>query len=185
LHAIYFTFGAQVLPGRVSVGVNAKYVRENMSDNGGEFDYKGDGLGADLGLLVRVNPWISLGAQIKDVNAKLKSDTKDLFDRGMTLNNKFPVSYRTGFYVISPLPWLRGAYDFEWSEAGEEKHHIGVEMISEGLAGRLGYDNDHFTFGGGLEINTPLGTRASLNYAFMASVIDEGSSHIFTWRLAF
>lgn len=183
LHAIYFSFGIFIIPQRLSVGVSAKYLREGISDP--DFDYTGKGFGADFGVLLKALSDLTLGYQIKDVNASLKSNTNNIFERGLEKDNSFPVSHRIGFYYRTPLRWMTTAYDLEWSTAGELKNHVGFEFAIPGVAGRIGYDTDHFTFGGGLEINRYLGIKAILNYAFVTSVIDEGVSHVFTWELEF
>lgn len=182
LHAVYFSFGAIMIPNRLSVGVNAKYLLEKISDE--SFDYTGKGFGADLGVMLRVNPSLMLGYELKDVNAKLKSNTDKIYERGMSLENKFPLTSRIGAYYITPLKWARLAYDFEWSDAGSEKNHVGAEFVIPGAAIQVGYDNNHLTFGGGLQIATPMGTRMYLNYAFVNSVADEGVSHVFSWQFA-
>ena len=185
LHAFYFSFGIMIIPNRLSAGINAKFLLENISNQEESYKYKGKGFGGDFGVMLRVNSWLSFGYQLKDINASLKSNTDDIFDRGMTRENKFPLSNRVGLYLITPLKWARVAYDFEWSDVGEEKNHLGIELVVPDAALRLGYDNDHFTFGGGLQFTTAFGIRANLNYAFVSSIIDEGVSHIFTWEFAF
>ena len=183
LHAFYFSFGIFIIPNRISVGLSAKYLLENISDP--DFDYDGKGFAGDLGFLIHVNNSLSVGYQIKDINGKLRSNTNNIFERGIERDNKFPLSNRIGLYYKSPLEWIKLAYDFEWSSAGEEKNHFGVEFAAQGVAGRIGYDNDHLTLGGGLEIDRFFGITAILDYAFVDSVIDEGVSHIFTWQFGF
>jgi hypothetical protein len=183
LHAIYFSFGIFIVPQRLSVGINAKYLREDLSDE--DFDYDGSGFGADLGILFRLIDDLSLGYLIKDLNASLRSNTNNIFDRGLEKDNQFPISHRLGFFYRTPVDWASIAYDFEWSDAGENKNHFGAEFRIPGVAGRIGYDTDHFTFGGGLEIDRYLNIKATLDYAFISSTIDEGVSHIFSWQLAF
>ncbi len=184
LHAIYFSFGAMLIPGRLSAGVSAKYLLEKISDQESSYDYTGKGLGADLGLMFKVNSWLMLGYQLKDINSKLKSNTDKIFDQGMTLDNSFPLTSKVGFYLITPVKWVRVAYDFEWSKAGTEKNHAGLEFVIPDAALRIGYDADHLTLGGGVNIRTPFGTNTVLNYAFVNSVIDEGVSHVFSWEFA-
>ena len=183
LHAIYFSFGIYIIPQKLSVGLNAKYLREGLSDP--EFDYTGKGFGGDLGLYFRPLTDLRLGYQIKDLNAKLKSNTNNIFERGLERDNEFPISQRLGLFYHTPLSWAWVAYDFEWSTAGEEKHHFGLEFTIPGVAARLGYDNDHLTFGAGLQVDKYLNIKARLDYAFVTSVIDEGVSHVFSWQLAF
>ena len=60
-----------------------------------------------------------------------------------------------------------------------------MEFINPFAAARIGFDENHLTFGGGLDFAAGLGINASLNYAFVTSIIDEGVSHIFAWELSF
>jgi len=183
IHAIYFSFGIFILPDRLSAGINAKYLREDLSDP--DFDYNGSGFGGDLALLAKVTKDFSVGYLVKDLNAGLKSNTNNIFERGIEKENKFPVTHRLGFFYNAPIPWIHLAYDFEWSHAGEEKNHLGLEFTVPGVAARIGYDDNHFTLGGGLEIDRFNRVKAILDYAFVTSVIDEGVSHVFSWQLAF
>lgn len=183
MHAFYFSFGLQIVPNRVSVGISAKYLLEKISDE--DFDYKGSGVGGDLGVQFIATDWLRLGYQLKDIKSKLKSNTDEIFDRGMVKDNEFPISNRLGAYMILPWKWWRLAYDFEWSDAGEEKHHFGTEFVLPQVRLATGYDNDHFTFGAGFEMTTAFNIRASLNYAFVNSVVDEGASHVFSWQFKF
>lgn len=183
LHAIYFSFGIFIIPQKLAIGLNAKYLRESLSDPG--FDYSGTGFGGDLGIFCKPLADLALGYQVKDLNAKLKSNTNKIFERGLDRDNEFPISQRLGFFYQTPIRWARVAYDFEWSTAGQEKNHIGVEFTIPGVAARFGYDNDHVTFGAGLHIDRYLKLKATLDYAFVASIVDEGASHLFSWQLAF
>ncbi len=185
LHAFYFSFGLQFLENRLSIGLSAKYLLEKLSGPNGSFDYSGNGFGGDVGVYFRAFSWLSLGYQIKDINGKLESNSDKIFERGMTVVNRFPLSNRVGFYALSPWQWLRMAYDFEWSNKGETAHHVGLEARVPMAALRVGYDKDHFTFGGGVEIKTGFGIHALLDYGFSSSVIDEGASHVFTWTFLF
>ncbi|MCK4892537.1 MAG: hypothetical protein KAT07_01155 [Calditrichia bacterium] len=183
IHAIYFSFGIFVVPQRLSVGINAKYLREDLSDP--DFDYDGSGFGMDLGILAKVTRDLSVGYLVKDLNASLQSNTNNIFERGIEKDNKFPITHRLGLFYDAPVRWIHAAYDFEWSHAGEVKNHLGLEFTVPGVAARIGYDTDHFTFGGGLEIDRFTRVKAILDYAFVTSVIDEGVSHVFSWQLAF
>ena len=197
LHAIYLSFGFKILAmlqqsgqfkglpsDLISIGISMKYLREGLDDNE-EFKYSGKGFGADLGILIKPHKEFAFGYQLKDLNAKLESNTNDIFERGSTLENKFPITQKLGIFYHTPLDWACVAYDFEWSDAGEEKHHFGAELVSKIASGRLGYDNDHFTFGGGLEFRMIKRVYMMLDYAFLDDVEDEGVSHVFSWQFLF
>lgn len=197
LHAIYLSFGFKILAmlqqsgqfkglpsDLISIGISMKYLREGLDDND-EFKYTGKGFGIDLGVLVKPHTKFAIGYQLKDLNSKLESNTNDIFERGSTLQNKFPVTQKLGIFYDTPLDWASVAYDFEWSDAGEEKHHFGAELVSKIASGRLGYDNNHFTFGGGLEFKMVKRLYMVLDYAFLDDVEDEGISHVFSWQFLF
>lgn len=175
---------ANLSPDLISIGIAAKILLENLNDNA-DFKYKGRGFGIDLGLLLKPHKRLTLGYQIKDINASLSSNTNDLFERGSDLDNSFPLTQKAGLYYLTPLNWLGVAYDFEWSAKGESKHHLGAELSSSIAHGRLGYDNDHFTIGGGLEFRAYKSFYMTLDYAFVDDVIDEGVSHVFSWQFLF
>jgi hypothetical protein len=171
-------------PDLISIGIAVKILREGLNDNA-DFDYKGKGFGIDLGLMLKPHKRLTLGYQLKDINASLSSNTNDLFERGSDLDNNFPLSQKAGLYYLTPLNWLGVAYDFEWSTKGENKHHLGAELSSSIAHGRLGYDNDHFTIGGGLEFKAYKSFYMTLDYAFVDDVVDEGVSHVFSWQFLF
>ncbi len=168
----------------ISIGLAVKFLREAIDDNEG-FDYSGSGFGIDAGLMIKPHDKFMLGYQLKDLNASLASNTNDIFERGSDIDNAFPVSQRVGMFYETPFKGLAIAYDFEWSDKGEEKHHVGAEMVFSMGAGRIGYDNDHFTLGGGLSFEGRKGWGMKLDYAYVDSVIDEGISHVFSWRFLF
>jgi len=183
-NAVYFSFGRKFSE-RLSVGLSLKILFEFINDGTDEFDYSSNGVGLDIGVIYKLNDDIVLGGQVKDVNSKFKANTDKLFERGGTTVDKFPVSYKIGVYYETGLSWLHAAYDFEWSNKGLKKHHIGLEALyGKNLALRIGLNGESIVFGGGLDF-TIVKTVSFLDYAFVPSVIDEGSSHIFSWQVIF
>jgi hypothetical protein len=183
-NAVYFSFGRR-FGERISVGVSVKILFESINDGTDEFDYGSNGVGFDIGALYRVIEDLWIGAQVKDINSKLKANTEDLFERGGTTIDKFPLTGKIGAYYTTPLRWLNLAYDFEWSDKGLKKHHLGVEAIhGKNLALRLGVNGDDLVFGSGIDFKI-LEIVSFLDYAFVPSVVDEGVSHIFSWQIRF
>ena len=197
LHAVYFSFGMK-LPTPfdrdrtgdgsglqvLSFGISLKLLYERIGD-GADFNYSGKGAGMDLGVLV--HPWETLwfGYQIRDINSKLKSNTNNIFERGSTLDNRFPLIQKIGVAWQTPLSWLKVAYDFEWSTAGQEKHHWGLQAAGQGLAARAGWDDGRLTLGGGMQVRVYKSVRVLLDYAFVDDVVGEGVSHVFSWQFVF
>jgi hypothetical protein len=183
-NAVYFSFGRK-FSDKLSVGVSLKILFEFINDGTDEFDYSSNGVGLDLGILYKINDDLILGGQVKDINSKFKANTDKIFERGGTTIDKFPVSSRIGAFYYTPLRWLRAAYDFEWSNKGLKKHHLGLEAVhGKNLALRIGLNGDNIVFGGGVDFII-FKTVSYLDYAFVPSIIDEGSSHVFSWQILF
>lgn len=197
LNAFYFSFGARIIalaqadkqltnlpPDLINIGVTVKFLREGI-DDGQDFNYDGSGFGADIGLMIRPVQSLVIGYQLKDINASLESNTGNIFERGAVTENNFPLTQKLGFSWLTPVSWLSAVYDFEWNDAGREEHHAGLEMTSKIAAGRIGYDEDRLTLGGGLRFNAFRSTYMMLDYAFLDSSVDEGVSHVFSWQFLF
>jgi hypothetical protein len=183
-NAVYFTFGRKIIE-NLSIGVSIKILFEYINDGTDEFDYSSNGVGFDFGVIYKISDDLIIGGQVKDINSKFKANTDNIFDRGGTTIDKFPVTYKFGAFYKTSLQWLRGAYDFEWSDKGLKKHHLGLEAVyGNNLALRLGLNGSHLAYGAGMDFEV-MKTESYLDYAFVTSVIDEGSSHIFSWQLIF
>jgi hypothetical protein len=183
-NAVYFSFGRQFSE-KLSVGVSLKILFEFINDGTDEFDYSSNGVGFDIGILYKITDDLMLGGLVKDISSKFKASTDKLFERGGTTIDEFPVTGKIGAFYQTPVHWLRAAYDFEWSNKGLKKHHFGLEAIhGKNLAVRIGLNGDNLVFGGGLDFML-FNTTSFLDYAFVPSIIDEGSSHIFSWQIMF
>jgi hypothetical protein len=183
-NAVYFSFG-RLFGENLSIGVSVKILFESINDGTTEFDYSSNGVGFDFGFIYILSNQLRIGGQVKDVNSKLKANTDQIFERGGTTIDVFPLTYKIGAYYSTPLPWLKTAYDFEWSNKGLKKHHLGIEAIHDkNLALRLGLNGSELVFGAGMDFKL-LKTVSYLDYAFVPSVIDEGSNHIFSWQIIF
>jgi len=183
-NTIYFSFG-RTFSENFSLGVSIKILFESINDGTDQFDYNSKGVGFDFGLQYKILPQLTLGYQLRDINSKLEANTEKIFERGGTTVDRFPVIHKIGLYYQAPLPWLRVYYDYERSNKSADKHHIGVEALQgENLALRAGLNDGILTFGAGMDFQF-MGTRSFLDYAFLSSVVDEGSSHIFSWQIGF
>jgi len=197
LHAVYFSFGLKIptpldqdVTGDgsglqvLSFGISLKLLYERISD-GEEFNYSGKGAGMDIGVLFHPLKSLWLGYQIRDINSKLKSNTNTIFERGSVLDNAFPLIQKAGIAWQLPVNWLRLAYDFEWSTAGQEKHHFGLLAEGRGLAARAGWDDGRLTLGGGMQVRVYKSVVVLLDYAFVDDLVGEGVSHVFSWQFLF
>ncbi len=183
-HAVYFSFGRQ-FTSKFSVGISIKLLMEYINDGTDEFDYKSNGVGADFGLYYRLTETLNLAATLRDVGSKLKANTDKLFERGGTTIDRFPRRFLLGVNYTTPYPWLRVMYDFEVSDKEHVNSHLGVEAFhGRNLAVRLGLNETSLVAGTGIDF-TLYKYVSHLDYAFVPSVVDEGSSHVFSWQIFF
>jgi hypothetical protein len=192
LHGIYFSFGRH-FGERLNLGVTVKLVMEYLSDK--NFDYSAMGVGFNLGAYYKVNNDINVGAVVYDLKTSLDANTQDIFTYGGKTIAKFPILYRIGASYVTPIRWLRILYDFEGSNKGGFANHVGIEALhGDNLALRMGFSGDKYTqtgsffnalsFGAGMDFSL-YKFNSYIDYAFTPSIIDEGSTHIFSWQIFF
>ena len=182
VNGAYFNF-ARAFSKKFSAGLTIKYLWENLGL--GSDRYESRGWGWDFGALYRLSDKLTLAAGVRDVAAKLKASTDKLFEYGGTTVDKFPTLYLVGVRYTAPFKWLRAMYDFETSNKSHMKHHLGLEAVHKDLlALRFGLNDGGFTAGAGMAF-TLWRYKSRLDYAFVPSVVDEGSSHVFSWQVCF
>jgi hypothetical protein len=181
-HVGQISFANKVGP--VQFGISFKILYELMDNP--EFNYEGTGFGLDVGLLYQYDKDLAFGLQIKDVNAKLESNSNEIYTQGQTTENAFPVIYKLGTQWRVLPEYGSVYYDFETSSASAIKHHFGVESVPffDYIQVRLGLENERFTGGFGLLLPV-FSYQTALSYAFLPSVVDEGANHVFTWNFVF
>lgn len=161
------------VPVEVPAGVNLKLIHERIAE------HSASGIGADLGLIVRVNlkdiafderwPRLALGLFIRDLGG-----TRLLWTTQRP--HRIPSSTRWGVAVTQPLEmWhteLTAAYDRD-SRYGTA-HHIGFEVLyRRSFALRLGWYTGVLTLGAGIDAGF-----LTADYAFMAeSDVQLGNIH--------
>ncbi|HID39923.1 MAG TPA: hypothetical protein EYP36_10485 [Calditrichaeota bacterium] len=193
INAFYFSF-ARKFWNDIAIGLSIKYMWESMNDGGATYDYSSSGIGWDLGVYYQPVDVLTLAVVVQDIGSKLKASTTKIFERGGTTTDFFPVLYRFGARYETLWKWLVINYTFETSSKLQNKHFIGLESRyvlgkedkNDGrfLALRAGMNNGTFTAGAGMGFKL-FSIISHLDYAFVPSIIDEGSSHIFSWQFYF
>jgi len=191
-HAVYASFSRHFSE-KFSIGVTLKALFEFINDGTSEFDYEANGVGGDIGVFYQANEDISLGVVYKDIGSKLKANTENIFELGGTTIDDFPRLLRAGVFYKTPFEGINFAYDFEISNTDEYTNHIGFEAITgRNLALRIGFidfegESDRelqFVAGAGFDFKL-YKFVSNLDYAFIGSKEDEGTSHLFSWEIYF
>lgn len=135
----------------LSIGLNVKYFRTVTVWAGG--NGKGDGYGADLGLLYRLSPQLKIGLMCRDIYTQMKwsTGTRETFPPTYVLG----ISYDAGNDTTVVFD---ADYDMNKSIPGPFRAHFGVERwIDEVIALRLGYTlsqtKDESTPAAGIGVN--------------------------------
>lgn len=177
-NAFYLTFSNRFVP-FLSVGLGMKYLYYKL------VDISATGFGFDLGLMSSPIPDLSLGLLIQDLNAQYTWDTAEVWDKGTTTYDEFPVNTRFGASYKLLQQRLTLAADLEKNREQGLKTHLGTEFsIHPSLMARLGLDDG--TLVGGASFIKPISGRTlQLDYALFVDSVTEDASHIFTWHFLF
>jgi hypothetical protein len=177
-NAFYMSFSAKFAP-FVSVGLGMKYLYYKLAD------ISATGFGLDAGLFSSPIPNLSLGLTVQDMNAKYTWDTEEVYDRGTTTYDEFPVNMRFGASYRLLQQRLTVAGDLEKNQEQGLKPHLGAEFsVYPSVMVRMGLDESTPTFGASL-IRPISSTSLHLDYALAFDSVTEDASHIFTWHFQF
>jgi hypothetical protein len=188
----------------ISVGANLRYLQESLDD------LTAYTVGADFGALARYKKLAAFGLSVQNAGSDLNWDSSNYWSQGgKSYTDKIPIRIRTGVSATLLNESLLGAVDIVkdlkmnmrlnagaeyWFTARvktliDNEEEEGADQIETlkpkrwfGL--RTGYNDGSFTFGGSLIY--PFGElNGALDYAFITGRQDEGSYHIFTFRVIF
>lgn len=176
---------AQNIQSWISVGINVKILRQSLPLNSS--DVQGKGIGVDLGIMMRPVPEMMMALMIQDLNSAYHWNTSEIYEKGSTYKEEFPVSYRIG----TTYQWN----DFYFTgDAGLYTDHqyflgttfrVGTEYrYKKHYFLRAGFDNQRIAAGVGMEYSLMDKQDSNLDYAF---ILDNpaGFSHVFTYALQF
>jgi hypothetical protein len=181
---------------RVGVGLAVKVIYSlypNMTAEDQAVD--ANGVGMDLGARVRLFPFLTVAARIKDFNLlnsdrkmKITWDTTDYWTQGSSKGDRFPVQF-VGGVAVYPMDGLQIACDAEISSTYDRRIHLGAEYskrLSDQLktAIRAGLDYHNLTFGVGI---TPKLWHlvTTLDYAYVIESVSPLDSHLISWTFQF
>lgn len=177
-NAFCLAFSVKVTP-FLNVGLGMKYLYYKLAD------VSATGFGFDTGLLSSPIPNLSLGLLVQDLNAKYTWDTEEVWARGSTTYDEFPVNLRLGASYGLFQQRVTLAADLEKNQEQSAKAHLGAELsIDPTLMARVGLDDGTLVAGGSLI--KPISARTiHLDYALFVDSVTEETSHIFTWHFQF
>ena len=193
-NAFMLSFGLRPTQ-KIAFGLSVKVILNRFPNIGisGE-TVSANGVGFDLGALITPNDWLSLGFVVKDINAKYRWNTQDIYsENGSETIDKVPKSLRTA--VAVKVPRVKGvtlAVDFEqffksrlFKDRIDERLHIGIQSeVRKNIVLRVGLDDGSLTAGGGYQFEI-FGKTGQLNYAFSAPGNRPEEEHVFTWVFQF
>lgn len=173
----------------VSAGIGVKILYDlypEMLDD--DKALKSTGVGFDFGLMIRPLKDLSVGVQVRDINAKNSWDTSEYWSEGLTKNDDFPTVFKIGT-AYTPIPGLTAEYDLEMSSQNAVEHHFGFEFAvifkpERSFFLRTGYDHDVPAFGFGYLF--PIKSFASsIDAAYVMENVAPDDTMIFSWSLYF
>lgn len=104
---------------KLAFGLSLKVLTKQFSSEDNWLDLKGSGFGAGVGIVFKPRTGSSLALALKDWNSSYKWKTQDIFERGSSYQDEFPMSLSWG--------WLQEVKSF--SLALEHDHYFIGENI--------------------------------------------------------
>ncbi|HMA61913.1 MAG TPA: hypothetical protein VKP78_04620 [bacterium] len=163
-----------------AVGVSIKMLRNEM------LDVLAEGVGIDIGMLLRLSDHLTLGAQVRDINSGYTWQTSEVFgdNEGQTYKESFPLKGLIG--VAWQYQNLLVTTDLEYSNKDIFRYHSGIEYKYKNVAAlRAGLNNSQPTFGGGLKYDLFNKIDTEMNYSLIFDSVGQGNTHLFSWKFLF
>lgn len=177
-NAITFCFSKRTFP-HLAFGLAIRYFHQKLAG------VSANTVGLGFGGIYKKEKRFSLGVSVQNLISKYSWDTKDLWARGTTTTDTIPVNYRMGISYWLLRGRLLTALDLEKNLKQSMKYHIGADfMIYRDFHLRLGYNNDRFTFGGGLSYKYK-NFRFSFNYAYLPEKVATQPAKIYALEIKF
>lgn len=177
-NAITFCFSKRTIP-HLAFGLAIRYFQQKLA---GVSAYT---VGLGFGGIYRKEKKFSVGASVQNLRSRYSWDTKDLWARGTTTTDTLPVNYRVGLSYWLLRGRLLTAFDLEKNLKQSMRYHIGADFtIYRDFNLRLGYNNDRFTFGGGLSRKYK-NFKFSFNYAYLPEKVATQPAKIYSLEVKF
>jgi len=184
-NAFYLSFAVQPHD-KLGIGISAKYLQNSIPD----LEQNGDalsttGFGIDVGVYFQALENLSLAAAVHDINSSYTWNTDQVYDRGTSITDDFPMVYRLSAAYTLPQDWAMFVVDVENSDKQDVRLHVGAEFTYADVGAlRVGWDEDQPTFGLGFFFNI-YERPAVINYAFVPGLDGISADHIFSWTFKF
>ncbi|MCF7832245.1 MAG: PorV/PorQ family protein [Candidatus Marinimicrobia bacterium] len=165
----------------LSLGVSGKVLSDQLVNS------VSSGFSADVGVKLTPVKNLELGFVLKDVSGKSTWDTsaEPYVEYQTRRVDYYPTTFHFGIsYLLMDRFLFTGAY--KYSEKIEPTWHMGVEArIWDAVYVRAGADDGSPAFGIGTTYKLWNNISTRMDYAFLTGMLQEGSSHLFTWLFYF
>ena len=177
-NAFCLAFSARLSP-FLNAGLGMKYHHYKLTD------ISATAFGFDAALFSSPYEGLNLGLVVGDLNAKYTWDTEEVWDRGTTTYDEFPVNVRFGASYRFWQERLLLAADLDKNVKQAAGFHLGGEFrLQPAFTLRAGLDDGAPTFGATL-IQPVAGRTMELDYALFFDDVTDQSSHVFGWHFQF
>ncbi|HOY43168.1 MAG TPA: hypothetical protein PKY55_14085 [bacterium] len=168
---------------KFSIGVNGKILYARMPGvNNDESAVTSMGLGVDFGAYYAPFRQLSLGLVMRDNLSKYTWNTEKVWERGTSVNDRFPRTLRLAVAYRPPVEWLLLTAESEDAKEQNPRYHFGAEAALPAVGAlRAGLDDGQLTFGLGCNLQI-YGKKMALNYAYVAPGEGPRADHIFSWH---
>lgn len=185
-NAIFVGAGVNVTP-KLTVALTAKYVVQTIGHSGLNGDYSANTVGVDLSAYYKLSSMLQLGVSFRDLGRSLETNSETFTE--LVHEEELPKTAAYGFrtsilsFFLKDKQQLQFLMDYIAIEEQDARMHLGLEyQVYPAQFLRFGLEDGEFRAGIGLELKIAK-YKLGLDYAYLDSTIEAGSSHVISWVL--
>lgn len=173
---------------KLAFGLSLKVLTKQFSSGDFDLDLKGSGFGAGLGFVFKPRVGSSFALALKDWNSSYKWKTQDLFERGSSYQDAFPMSLSWGWLQDLGSFSLALEHDYYFIEENIFRVALlwhGLDALKVNLGGSFEDDTIYPGFSARYELSWKDGPPMHIDWGIKIGTPGEGYRNYIGWGVNF
>ena len=173
---------------KLAFGLSLKVLTKHFKSDDDWLDLKGSGFGAGLGFVFKPRVGSSLALAIKDWNSSYKWKTQDIFERGSSYQDAFPMSLSWGW--LQDLGTFSLALEHDYYFIDENMYRValmwhGIKALEVNAGASFEDDAIYPGFSARYELSWKEGPPMHIDWGFKIGTPGEGYRNYIGWGVNF
>ena len=173
---------------KLAFGLSLKVLAKQFSSDDIDLDLKGSGFGAGLGIVFKPMAGSSFALAIKDWNSSYKWKTQDIFDRGSSYRDEFPMSLSWGW--LQDVGTFSLAWEHDYYFINENIYRVafmwhGIQALEVNAGASFEDDAIYPGFSARYELSWKSGPPMHIDWGIKIGTTGEGYRNYIGWGVNF